>query len=84
MKNAYKNIFVSVSSWFKQSSCSISVNRIAFLQNIMYALSRNFFIAGSIGSITGLKDPCRVLKIIFSELRGGLSVLPDNTGYCHL
>ena len=45
---------------------------------------RIFFIARSICSIAGLKDLCRVLKIIFSVLHGRLSVLPANTGYDRL
>ena len=43
-----------------------------------------FFIARSICSIAGLKDLCRVLKIIYSVLHGRLSVLPANTGYDRL
>ena len=45
---------------------------------------RTFFIAGSIGSITGLKDLCRFLKVIFSGLHGGHSVMSDNAGCCCL
>ena len=43
-----------------------------------------FFIAGSIGLITDLKDLCHVLKITFSRLHRHFFVLSDNTGYCHL
>ena len=40
MKDADKNILVSTSSWLEESSCSVSLNEIPFLQKILYALSR--------------------------------------------
>ena len=40
MKDLAKKNLVSASSWLKQSSCSISLNGIPFLQKILYALSR--------------------------------------------
>ena len=43
---------------------------------------RTFFIARSISSITGLEDPCHLLKIIFSGLYRRPSALPDVKGYC--
>ena len=45
-----------------------------------------FFINGSVGSVTGLKDPCHVLKTFcfFLGLHRESSVLPDKTEYCRL
>ena len=40
MNDADKNIFVSAFSWLEESSCSVSLNGIPFLQKILYALSR--------------------------------------------